>query len=100
MFRFNIRSLSQEYQATVPVEGGIYTEGVLGAFTNANPIYAASAADNTVSKLVFSGLLKYDQSNKLVGDLAESYVSDESGAVHTVVLKENVKWHDGQRVDV
>lgn len=90
------RSLSQEYQTTVPIEGGIYTEGVLGAFTNANPIYAASAADNSVSELLFSGLLKYDQSNKLVGDLASSYSSDESGAVYTVVLKENILWHDGQ----
>src|SRR5262249_30997405 len=66
-----IRGLSGYYQVLAAAPGGTYTEGVLGAFTNANPIYATSLADTTVSELVFAGLLTYDQNNRLVGDLAE-----------------------------
>jgi peptide/nickel transport system substrate-binding protein len=32
----------------------------------------------------------------LVPDLAESYSVDSTGAVYTVKLKKNIKWHDGQ----
>src|SRR3546814_8578870 len=60
-----------------PVRGGLYTEGIIGSFTNANPLYATGAADTAVSRLVFSGLFKYDNSNKLVGDLrSEEHTSE------------------------
>ncbi|MCA9333037.1 peptide ABC transporter substrate-binding protein [Candidatus Saccharibacteria bacterium] len=93
---FQMRSLSSDFQTTVPAEGGVYSEGIIGAFTNANPIYASGAVDNSVSRLIFSGLLTYDQTNNLVGDLAESWSVDEEGLVYTVVLKPNIVWHDGE----
>lgn len=89
-------SLSGYYQTLRPVPGGIYTEGVLGRFTNANPIYATSDADTTVSRLIFAGLLTYDQHGKLVGDLAESYSVDTRGTTYTVRLKPHLAWQDGQ----
>lgn len=91
-----IRSLGAYYQVAAPAPGGTYTEGVLGAFTNANPIYATSLADTTVSDLVFAGLLTYDANNELVGDLAESWTLDEPGTTYTVTLKPNLLWHDGE----
>lgn len=91
-----LRALSASYQQVAPVAGGIYSEGIIGAFTNASPLYAAGAVDNTVSRLVFSGLMKYDQKNKLVGDLAESLNVDDKDRVYTIVLKPNVVWHDGK----
>lgn len=89
-------ALSDQYQAVEPVPGGIYNEGVLGTFTNSSPIYATSNVDASVSRLVFSGLLKYDQNNQLVPDLAESYSVSASGLTYTVRLKPNLTWHDGQ----
>src|SRR5665213_1959056 len=50
-------SLSGYYQTLRAVPGGIYNEGVHGLFTNANPLYATSDADATVSHLIFAGLL-------------------------------------------
>lgn len=88
-------SLGQYYQKLRPAAGGVYTEGVVGAFTNANPLYAATASDKTVSKLLFSGLLKYDENNKLTGDLAESWQADERSKVYTVKLKKDLRWSDG-----
>ncbi len=91
-----IRALSSYYRDFRPVPGGIYTEGVIGSFTNANPIYAVAGVDKTVSSLIFAGLLKYDERSVLVGDLAKSWSVDESGRRYTVVLRDQLFWHDGQ----
>ncbi|MCA9331697.1 peptide ABC transporter substrate-binding protein [Candidatus Saccharibacteria bacterium] len=90
------RSQSEYYQTLRPASGGTYTEGIIGVFTNANPLYATSAVDSSVSRLVFSGLMKYDQNNNLVPDLAQSVTVDSSGKVYTVKLRSDVRWHDGQ----
>lgn len=91
-----IRALDSQFQTLQAVPGGIYTEGVLGDFTNANPLFASTPVDETVSKLLFAGLLTYDDKNRLVGDLAQSYAADDSGKVYTVKLKPNLTWHDGK----
>ncbi|MDB5175400.1 MAG: hypothetical protein JWM81_258 [Candidatus Saccharibacteria bacterium] len=89
-------NLANYYQSVRPVDGGIYREGVLGTFSTANPLYATSQVDSTVSKLVFSGLLHYNVRNQLVGDLASSYELDARGTTYTVHLKPNLSWQDGQ----
>lgn len=91
-----IRSLTGYYQRLQPVSGGIYTEGIVGSFTNANPLFASTIVDESVSKLLFSGLARYDKHNKLTSDLAETWSLDESGTVYTVKIKPNIKWHDGK----
>lgn len=90
------RSLSSYYQTPQPVPGGTYTEGMLGAFTNASPIYATDLVDASVSELLFSGLMTYNDQNQLVGDLAESLTANERGTIYTVKLKPNLTWHDGK----
>jgi peptide/nickel transport system substrate-binding protein len=48
--------------------------------------------------LLFSGLLKYDDKNRLTGDLAESWSADARGINYTFTLRPNLKWHDGRPV--
>ncbi|HVS58775.1 MAG TPA: peptide ABC transporter substrate-binding protein [Candidatus Saccharimonadales bacterium] len=91
-----IEALSSHFQTTQPVPGGTYTEGIVGTFTNADPLYASSDTDLTVSRLVFSSLLKYNSSNQLEGDLAQSWSVDKTGTLYTVHLRPNVKWQDGE----
>jgi len=91
-----IGGLRGYYQAAAPVPGGTYSEGILGSFTNANPIYATSPVDVAVSKLLFSGLLTYDKNNNLTGDLAKSWSVDARGTLYTVHLRPNLTWHDGK----
>lgn len=93
-----LRGLGAYYQVLQPVAGGTYTEGVLGAFTNANPLYATGSVDAAVSKLLFASLLTYDEKNVLKGDLAESLAVDDRGTTYTVKLKPNLTWHDGHPV--
>jgi len=92
LYQFNVF-----YDATrqvVPAKGGVFREGIIGRFTNANPVFAVGAVDTSVSKLLYSGLLKYDGNGTLVGDLAESWTIDPGGKIYTVKLKKDVQWHD------
>ena len=92
---YQTTTLGTYYQALQPVPGGTYTEGILGSFTNANPIYATGPVDSAVSHLIFASLLKYDSSNKLVNDLADSWTVDAKETTYTVVLKKDLRWQDG-----
>jgi peptide/nickel transport system substrate-binding protein len=89
-------SLSAYYQTTQPVPGGIYNEGIVGTYSNANPIFATGSVDVAVSRLIFAGLFKYDDHNQLVGDLARSYSVDTTGKHYVVKLRPNLTWQDGQ----
>lgn len=91
-----LEALGNHFQTLQPVPGGTYTEGIVGTFTDANPIYATSDVDLSVSRLIFSSLLKYNDHNQLVGDLASSWSVDGSGMLYTVHLRPNVKWQDGK----
>jgi peptide/nickel transport system substrate-binding protein len=91
-----ISHLNMYYQSLQPAPGGTYSEGILGAFTNANPIYAQSAVDTTVSHLMFAGLFTYNDQNQLVGDLADSISNNTLGTVYTVHLRPHLTWQDGQ----
>lgn len=89
-------NLSNYFQTLKPVPGGSFSEGILGNYTNANPIYAKTNVDHAVSSLVFSGLLKYNSENKLVGDLASAYTVDSSGLNYTFSIRPNLTWQDGE----
>jgi len=88
------RALSSYYQELQPVPGGTYTEGILGSFSNANPLYATDTVDTSVSRLLFAGLLTYDQNNRLAGDLADSWQVDDAGTKYTVHLRPHLTWQD------
>lgn len=93
---FQTVGLNQYYLKLGPVPGGVYNEGMVGTFSNANPIYATGAVDTSLSRLIFAGLFKYDDSDQLVGDLAKGYSLDDTGRVYTVHLKNKLTWHDGK----
>jgi len=90
-----IQALGSYYNSPQAVPGGTYSEGIIGSFTNANPIYATGAVDMSVSRLLFSGLFTYDANNNLVGELAEGFTIDPRGTTYSVKLKPGLTWHDG-----
>lgn len=91
-----VRGLGGYHQVLKPAPGGVFSEGMVGTFTNANPLYATGAADGAVSRLVFSGLFTYSPDNKLVPDLAEKMEINAAETKYVVTLKRGVTWHDGQ----
>lgn len=92
------KGLSKYYETTVPTTGGVYSEGVVGQAENFNPLFVGSEAEATVSHLLFSGLLKYDAHNNLVGDLASTWNVDNSGTIYTLKLRPDARWQDGNPI--
>lgn len=88
-------ALTGYFQHLEPAPGGIYREGIIGQFTDANPIYATSDVDESVSQLIFAGLFKYNSDNQLVGDLASGYKVSTDGRTYTVTLRPGLTWQDG-----
>ncbi len=85
--------------AIVPDYGGIYTEGLVGKPRYINPLFSlASDVDQDLTRLVFSGLLKFDPKEGYSPDLAKDYEVSSDLKTYTFHLKEGVKWHDGQPV--
>ena len=81
----------------VPAKGGVHIEGVIGSPRFINPIFAPySDIDRDLTKLVFSGLMKYGENNEIIPDLAERYEILEDGRVFEFYLRENLVWSDGQ----
>jgi peptide/nickel transport system substrate-binding protein len=81
-----------------PVAGGTYAEGVIGRLDTLNPIYASTQSERSASYLIFSSLFRYDASNNLEGDLAETWKQSADGRMYSVQLRKNASWHDGKSV--
>src|ERR1039458_10122265 len=88
--------LSGYYQTLQTIPGGIYNEGLQGRFTTANPLFATSDADLTVSHLIFGSLFQITGRDKLIGDLASDYSVDSRGTTYTIYLKPHLTWQDGR----
>ncbi|MBI3290989.1 peptide ABC transporter substrate-binding protein [Candidatus Falkowbacteria bacterium] len=80
-----------------PAFGGEYSEGLIGAPQYINPLLSqTNDVDSDISRLIFSGLLKYDNDLQLVPELTRQWQASEDQKVYTFTLKENILWHDGQ----
>ncbi|MBI5071807.1 hypothetical protein HZB93_02870 [Candidatus Falkowbacteria bacterium] len=83
----------------VPASGGEYVEGLVGAPQYVNPILAqTNDVDMDLSHLIFSGLFKYNEKLELVPDLAEKFEVSEDKKVYTIFLRENLSWHDDEKL--
>ena len=83
---------------TDPAFGGTYVEGVAGSPLSFDPILAATNVDQDVSRLVFSGLTRFDRAGTIVADLASSFEVDPSGRIWTFTIRPDATWHDGASV--
>jgi len=82
-----------------PVRGGAYTEALVGRFQRLNPLLDfANQVDRDVSRLVFSGLLRFDSRGVPEGDLAENWGPSADGTLYNVYLRAGANWHDGKPV--
>lgn len=94
-------NLFTTYTKVAPANGGSYSEGIIGQPRFINPLLATSDVDQSIIKLVFSGLYRYNSDGDVVPDLADSYPTiSEDGHTYTVKIKQNAKWHNGNPVTV
>lgn len=82
-----------------PVSGGVYSEALVGNFGRLNPILDHyNQPDRDINRLIFSGLVRFDDRGLPNGDLAESWGISQDGKVYNFSIRANATWHDGQPV--
>ncbi len=87
----------KEHRVGVPKAGGKFIEASVGSPKFINPIFASTSdVDMDISRLVFSGLIRYDENNNLIPDLAAKYTVSEDKKVFTFELRRDVVWHDNE----
>lgn len=95
---FQLAGYQRSYSLYAPVAGGTYAEGVVGPLESINPIFARTQAEQAASRLVFASLLSYDATTHLRNDLASSWRIEQDGKRYVVDLRNDVVWHDGQKI--
>jgi peptide/nickel transport system substrate-binding protein len=82
-----------------PVQGGIYTEALIGQIQRLNPVLDIyNDVDQDIDRLLFSGLVSFDSSGQPQPDLAESWGISQDGLIYNFTLRKDAKWHDGEAV--
>ena len=81
----------------LPVQGGEYTEGLIGSPQYINPLLSqANDVDMNISRLIFSGLMKHNEKQELIMDIASGYEVSKDEKIYTFYLRKDIKWHDGE----
>ncbi|MFA6072364.1 MAG: peptide ABC transporter substrate-binding protein, partial [Janthinobacterium sp.] len=84
-----------------PKFGGIYTEGLIGSPLYINPLLSqTNDVDQDLTRLIFNGLVRFDQNYQIVPDLAESWKVSDDQKEYTFKLRRGMTWHDGEPVTV
>ena len=86
------------YEVEAFVKGGDYTEAVLGEVKSMNPLYAATNAEKSLSRLLFANLVSPDSSGRSKAELAKSVTSDKTGKKWQLVLRDKIYWSDGEPI--
>lgn len=82
-----------------PEQGGVYTEGLVGSLGRLNPLLDwNNPADRDVDRLIFSGLVRFDERGLPHADLAEAWGVAQDGTAYNFSIRPNAVWHDGTPV--
>jgi peptide/nickel transport system substrate-binding protein len=82
-----------------PEQGGVYTEGLVGSLGRLNPLLDwNNSADRDVDRLLFSGLVKFDERGLPQPDLAKAWGVAQDGTIYNFSLRDNAVWQDGKPV--
>ena len=76
-----------------------FIEGVVGQPRSFFPNQTITENDQTISRLIYRGLFKYDNYGVLVPDLADSWSVSNDGIVYRVKIKSNQFWSDGKKIN-
>lgn len=89
--------IGRRYRVVVPAIGGRYVEAVIGTPELINPVFASvNDVDTDIARLIYTGLMRYDEKQRLIPDLAVSYALSEDKKTYTFELRRDVVWHDGE----
>lgn len=82
-----------------PAVFGHIKEGLVGQLRTVNPVLAQEGSpDQAISSVVFDALFEIDGVGGIKPVLARGYEISPDGQTYTIVLKDNVYWHDKTKI--
>ncbi|MEX0787556.1 MAG: ABC transporter substrate-binding protein, partial [Anaerolineales bacterium] len=82
-----------------PVQGGVYTEGLVGTLARLDPILDFDhPVDRDIDRLIYSGLVQFDSRGIPSPDLAQDWAVSADARLYTFTIREDAVWHDGEPV--
>lgn len=84
--------------AETPRRGGRLTSASFGDIRTLDPANVADGIAPQILQAMFAGLVDYDGEGKLEPDLAERYTVSADGTTYRFVLREGVRFHDGEEL--
>ncbi len=83
----------------LPAYGGVFREGVEGTPLYINPVICNyNEIDRTLCRLLYRGLMRFNQHGEPELDLAESLEISQDGLTYTFALRPDLRWHDGRQL--
>lgn len=79
-----------------PKKGGTIVVGIPTDPQSFNPNAKSDDVLFDIGQNIFSRLIKLNNNQEIIPDLAESWNVSDDGTMITFNLRENVKWHDGE----
>jgi peptide/nickel transport system substrate-binding protein len=89
-----VGTVNRSLMVSVPLRGGSMSIGIVGTPRFINPIIPSSLADQDMTALIYSGLMRKESDGSLSPDLAEKYEMSEDGLTYTFTLKDNIYFHN------
>lgn len=83
-----------------PVYGGSIVVGIQQDIDSLDPHKATAAGTKEILFNIFEGLVKPDENGNLINAVASDYTISEDGLVYTFILRDNVRFHNGNAVTV
>lgn len=93
-----LQSINKSFLISVPMRGGVISEGIIGTPRFINPILALSDADNDLTTLIYGGLMRKKEDGTITPNLAEKVDISKDGLNYTVTLKDKIFFHDGTKI--
>ena len=88
-------SVNEHNLVDTPIRGGVLIEGIVGTPRFINPTLAITRADQDVTALTYSGLMRLTTAGELAPDVAQSVTLSEDGLTYNILLRKDVRFHDG-----
>ena len=93
-----LAKINMMFMVSIPVSGGSISEEVVGVSTLVNPVNSFSYADKDLTALVYSGLMRKNTDGSFIPDIAESFSISPDGLSYTFVIKQGLKFHNGEKI--
>ncbi len=63
-----------------------------------NPLMTSNLSYHYFSKLIYEGLFEFNESLEPIPDIASTYTTKNDGRTISIKLREDVYWHDGEKL--